>query len=111
MIHQIEVKIKLIGIWLSLCGIDLTPVSYYLNDRAYTCAIGKSTTKQSDGTLQYSVNGTRWNNPQSQMEQSTITCLWEITAFSLSNIQPVQRVYLIYNTQPYNEAQPPRIEQ
>ena len=55
--------------------------------------------------------GTRWNNPQSQMEQSTITCPWDITTFSLSNIQPAQHIYLIYSTQPDNEAQHPRIEQ
>ena len=60
--------------------------------------------EQSNGTIQYCVN-------QDTMEQSTITCLWDITSFILSNIQPVQHIYLIYTTQPHNEAQPLRLEQ
>ena len=53
-------------------------------------------------------NGTvqcRFN--QDTMEQSTITCLWDITSFSLSIIQPAQHISHIY-TQPVTEAQPPR---
>ena len=38
--------------------------------------------EQSNGTTQHCVNLTRCNNPQQQMEQSTITCLWDIKSFS-----------------------------
>ena len=38
--------------------------------------------EQSNGTTQHCVNGTRCNNLQQQMEQSTITCLWDIITFS-----------------------------
>ena len=57
-----------------------------------------------NGTVQCCVN-------QDTMEQSTITCLWDIIAFSLSIIQPAQHMFHIYShisTQPVVEAQPPR---
>ena len=49
--HQIEVKIRLIGNWLGLCGIDLTQVSYYLAIKAYTCATIRNCTDQVSGLL------------------------------------------------------------
>ena len=49
-------------------------------------------------------NGTPMEQPntcvnQDTMELSTITCQWDITAFSLSNTQPVQHIYHIYKQQ------------
>ena len=48
------------------------------------------------GTIQHCVNETRCNNPQQQMEQSTIICLWDIQ--HLANYKSnLHNIYLITN--------------